>query len=394
MKQRYGKAVLAVCLLIIGVFTYGGHEYTQRWEKLYDRTSTDQFEEEFLSGSDDFAYWDEEKGETVYYTDAKSYRAAMLPLFRTSGKRNFSKSYQSSNRYFWNSRMPEIIFPAILFLFIGFAAFFIDLKTSFNQFLFSSGVSRKKLFAGKTLFIGLSAVLAFIAGNLVLLAFLYARIPHMYINAPLWVLLISIARAALSACYYFAAGSFLGVLLGNMIFGPVTIGLFFFMSVWLPNAVAELLSTVQGLLYGYDHITPSSAQRFFLEFMSKDTGTWQSWVLFFILTAVLLFAALKAYQKISLEENDNYLLIRSWRLPVMLLMGSICSFFAVTIFDNPLMRYIYASVHNPGLQLSTYAIEFVLIILVCFLICWMIVYFSDIKKHFMTLRGKRKGKLA
>lgn len=395
MKQRYGKVVLILCGLILLLFLYSSSNFTSDWLSDYKYSTSSEFEKEFKENQ--VINYESDNDEPAPYANLDEYITSCLSLFHNLQKNTDEKHYDKNSSYSWNMYRPSYYLPAFALLFIAFSVFFIDLKTNFNAFLFASGISRKKIFWAKTLFIGLPVLATYALGHFIQLAIIYARIPHEFINAPLQVLLSSIVSAIASGCLYYAMGSFIGVLVGNMFFGPLTAIVYTAMWYNLPGAIYGLDNAVgswhHGLYYS-NNTGRKLIERFFLSGINKESGMWQSWLAFGLLTALFLVLASRAYQKISLEENGSYLLVRSWRAPVFLFMSVLSSFVFCPGMYNPVTDYMMRKQTYPNTGIASYIFNTILFVAIIFVICWVIVYFPIIKRKISSWREKRITKIA
>ncbi|MDH6365748.1 ABC-type transport system involved in multi-copper enzyme maturation permease subunit [Enterococcus sp. PF1-24] len=408
LKQRYGKAVIAGCLLFIIAGLLSGLNFANNWQGNYDYYHSKEFTETFEEFPENFTYWDENLQKEVPYESIDDFRTPTYPLFVNYSSENirdfrsyiadksypeysselynlrFAKDYNEDYPYEWNNQQSSFTSQPVpvIFLAIGFLLFFIDLKTSFNTLLFSSGFNRKEIFKGKILMVGVPLLAAYVVSLLAYLTVLYAKIPHEYINAPLSVFLNCIFSLLVTAIICYAAGCFIGVLTGNLIFGPLTLVGFGLVSMGLTYSINEVLFALENRPisdYTYRDIL-------FLEF-GKNTGDWQAWLSWGVLAVIILWFSQKAFTQISLEENGAYLLLPKWRLGIFLLMVT----YVTSIIILPtIVDYLYPR-GIMEIEPAQIIIELIILFLTILIICGSLVYSSAIKRRFIQWQDRRQG---
>lgn len=398
LKLRYGKVTLIGAVIILALFLFSSITLVGSWNTEKEYFTSDEFKTEYQENPRNYTYWGEDGSRDIPYDSAQDYIDDQLMLFRKLDvyvPDVYEAGYNPDTNYAWNiygSGSPVI--PAVTFLFIGFLLFFIDLKTSFNTFLFSSGFSRKQTFFGKFFFVGIPLLAAYTLGNSIKLGWIAANIPNEYINSPMWVLVMSAINCLIFAIFFFAIGSFIGTLVGNLVFGPITLIVFAYMLGATPYALGQAYNTYLGFRPEQTIANGLSSINFELLFrndFTKFAGNWVVWCFCLITTLILILLTFKGYQKISLENNGQYLLLPKWRVPIVLLMGAFSSLCSLAL-SNPLDSYLFQETMGYHPSLVEYVFRFLVQLVLVFAICWLVVYSSKIMQV-INRRREKMGKL-
>ena len=208
--------------------------------------------------------------------------------------------------YYHSTSSMSLWFKILCFLILGFVTFFVDLKTRFNQYLFTLNVKKSRLFSQKVLFFSGFILAATLLGCILAQIILYTSIPNEYLNATFIQAIYSIFSTTLTYFTLYIIGLVLGAVLGHMILGPISIVLTFyyllFMIPLLPGKVNYYLSTLQ--------------------FIPSFYGLHPYLLVLLILAIVCgLLLAYYSFKHTSLEENGSYILAPKLRLPIFLLMS-------------------------------------------------------------------------
>lgn len=215
-------------------------------------------------------------------------------------------AHADSLYYYHSSSSMTLWFKIFFFMILGFVTFFVDLKTRFNQYLFSLNIKKTTIFRQKIIFHSLFILTVILLGCILAEGILYLSIPNEYLNTTFTQSIYSIFSTTLTYFTIYIIGLVLGAVLGHMILGPISIVLTFYyiviMSQLLPDKVNYYLSTLQ--------------------FMPSFYGL-HPYLLAFLVIAIVCGLALAYYSfsHTSLEENGNYILVPKLRLPIFLLMS-------------------------------------------------------------------------
>lgn len=216
----------------------------------------------------------------------------------------------------------------IFFIIAGFALCFWDYKSNFTLLLFSSGYRRKDLLKSK-IKTSLFPLLAFsVVAMGVNLAILYARIPHQYINYPFEKLFALHLCVLVIATVNYFIGLFVGLIVGQVLTGLLSLcGFYFGLTLILENIL-----NLAGYLSGQKQGTADNLYGIF----DSYAGWLVISIILIIIGIILYFAAQKAYQHLSLEERNNYLLFPKLRIPLIVFATL---FVPLAIFGN--LSYLY-----------------------------------------------------
>lgn len=380
--ERYKKVLIATCLLVICVGVFNALLQNNQWKELYnDPNAKASFEE----NRNEITYWDDEKEANVPYASYQEFRNSQL-LFYTSylpyskslraSDYSPSISYESKFTTYFNSILLVVV-PLI-----GFLLFFIDQKTGFNHFLFSLGVSRKELFKKKIIYVAIPILLSILVGQSLYALLIHSLIPEPYMNATLGQLFTSVISNFSLLFFLFCSSAFIGSMVGNIFFGPLTLTVFLLLRSWLPNSIYSLVDNIK-LARGT--INKPFSRTLFVDYVGKMGGNIWANVILVLIGLLLMFWAYKKYQSLSLENDNAYLLHKESRWPIWCLMTLFTSFVLnLNVFDpwsNFLIRKIFEHANE---SIIGPILVNVSVTLTVGCICAMLVFFSDITKKLTT----------
>lgn len=212
-KERYGKLLIGFCFVLLLMYLGDGWQSQKAWHQQERYLTSEEFIKDFNENRE--YYVKNYKGETpVYFDSATEYRDAVLTISNESPDEiYYNRPYMTTMNQF-----------VIVFLFIwGFLSFFVDGRNNFNRFLFALPFSRKHVFHKKLLFIGLPLTACLVLGLLGHILIEYTMIPARYLAVPLQDVLLSALSTLATNLLVFAAGLLLGVLLGNLFTGVLSV---------------------------------------------------------------------------------------------------------------------------------------------------------------------------
>ncbi|MHC5250291.1 hypothetical protein [Enterococcus sp. LJL90] len=395
MKQRYGKFVLIAGLLIVLFYIFSATNFIGNWQSNHEYYFSKDFSEYYLP-SDNIETIFDEQGNILSEepTSLEDYRNQQLYVFEKSNSSSYSdklyeKNYQSGGQYYYNAFRP-LELNGMIFLALGFLLFFVDLKTSFNTFLFSSGISRKKIFMGKLLAVALPILFVFIVATLIQLAIISLNIPDPYFNSELGPLLSSLISTWALAFLNLIMGIFVGILTGNLILGPLTVLVYGTMFLGIP----ELLNNLQRLIYGVTEVTPIDFSSYFNFGLAKQTNPVLLPVVLIIVGCLFIFLAVKAFQKVSLENNGHFLLVPKWRLPIFIFMALYANLIVSFLIAPPLLNYQYTvAFYEANASLLPYVVQLLIQLVIVTLICGLLVYSDTLIQRLQERREKKFARL-
>lgn len=384
--ERYKKVLIATCLLVIGIGVFNALNQNNQWKKLYnDPNEKASFEEK----RNEITYWDEEKEENVPYASYQEYRdsqllfySSYLPYSKSLRASDYSSaiSYESKFTTYFDSTLLVVV-PLI-----GFLLFFIDQKTGFNQFLFSLGVSRNKLFKKKIIYIAIPVLLSILVGQSLYALLIHSLIPAPYMNATLGQLFTSVISNFSLLFFLFCSSAFIGSMVGNLFFGPLTLVVFLLLRSWLPISIYSLVDNIK-LARGT--INKPFSRTLFVDFVGKMGGNIWANVALVLSGLFLMFWAYKKYQSLSLENDNAYLLHKESRWSIWLLMTLFTSFILNLNVFNPWSNFLIRKIfEHANESIIGPILTNVSVTLIVGCICAIVVFFSDITKKLMNKLDK------
>lgn len=390
--ERYKKALIAACLLVIGLSVCTALVQNNQWKNLYNNPPS---RIDFESNRNEYKYYDEGEMDFVPYKSYKEYRDTTRLFYNVySGYSDFSiktmsKAENYSNKIPYRSNVGHFYIGLSLLLIVpllGFLLFFIDQKTGFNQFLFSLPLSRKDLFKSKIIYVAIPFLLSILVGQSLYACLIHTLIPAPYMNATLGQLFISVLSNFCLLLMMFCSSAFVGAMVGNIIFGPLTWIVYWCLMILLPRAVYSL----GNLIYTAKNIFHKSfSETLFVSSVGKMGGHWWINLIFIITSFLLLFWCYKKYQTLSLENDTNYLLYKKSRWPIWGIMTTFTSFILNMTFFNSWIYFFSRRVYEQidisirGPIITTFSVT---LIVGC--ICALIVFFTDITKTLSRVLNK------
>ncbi|MGO3791182.1 MAG: ABC transporter permease [Enterococcus gilvus] len=389
--ERYKKVLLAACLLVIGVGVFNVVIENNQWKSVYNDPHG---KENFEKHRHEITYWDDEKEDNVPFSSYKEYQNAQLIFYRSYESypkivtaSDYSKAvpYQSNFATYFNSALLLIV-PLM-----GFLLFFVDQKTGFNQFLFSLGTSRKDLFRKKIQFVAAPFLLATLVGQFLYALLIHTLIPAPYMNATLGQLFTSVLSNFSLLFFLFCASAFIGSMVGNAFFGPLTFVVFLFLRSWLPNAIysfGDILTLWRGT---FDDPLPRTL---FVDSVGKTGGDLLVNLMMIALGFLLLLWAYRKYQTLSLENDNAYLLHKESRWPIWAIMTLFTSFILSLNVFNPWIIYLNNRINHIESSIKLPIVSNILVFLIVGCICALVVFFQEVTSRSVKTLEKvahRKG---
>lgn len=415
LKERYGFIVMVMCIIILGGYAFSAYRTQASWYSAKSYYESEEFRQSFFPTQEDF---DDETGEMVTVTPTEEdyqniSQGALMLFYQPDGDYEYpwgspysteaANGSFSLDKAYTSAYIREPFFLMALIFGFGFLLFFVDLKSHFNTLLFSSGFSRQQLFRGKVLFVGIPLFASILIGKILLLMTIYWRIPHEFINAPFYALVLSIISNLTLYFCLFAFAVFVGTLVGNLITGPLVAVMAFVSLFWFKQGVFQytLRNIYQFYLMAGKKIPVEVASEqawaafnFFemkplvVEELGKTMGYPVMWPIFIGLGLVFIGIASYTFKRISLEKNGAFLLLPQTYRPIWLFMSVYSLFFTLAMAD-PFWRYFIYEEY-PQASATQVLIKFLLTVIITFLICGVIVYHESIFKKI----GHWKNKLA
>ncbi|MHC5227682.1 ABC transporter permease [Enterococcus sp. LJL99] len=315
LKKRYFLATLFACLFIFFFTIYPVNRDLSNWHVQKNYYYSSEFVKSFSSNEKDYIY----KNDPMYENKSKKERLAQyqresLFLFQQTKAADENGNYAKEDNIYYSSYLSEnYFFLLAIVVGAGFLLFFVDLKTSFNSFLFSLGCSKKIIYWKKYLLVGVPILLSILISKFFYLGIFFSNISKECINISFKQLMLSILANWIMYIFYFCAASFIGLTMGNMILGPLT--LIGFTSSW-SNFIASVINLKS-------FISNNNAEYFYPLLtwgITKNPIHFPIIFIFALLSLISLTLGYIVYPKISLEKNGDYLLLDYLRWPVLLII--------------------------------------------------------------------------
>lgn len=403
--QRYGKALTAVILLILAIFSMKTVSIIQSWHSGQASLHSAQFKKEFMANPED--YWeyeyDEHDREKVIkytlpeYIEKESY-LFMEGSLSEVGPGEVIPADLSFMRYGDSS----FFFVTAIVALCGFLLFFVDQKTSFNRFLFSLGVSRKQLFCGKLLYVALPLLGVFALGIAGMIVGLWLGIPQPYLNISIGQMVSSGFLVLVTCFFFFGISCFCGVMFGNLVFGPLTYVILMWSLQFLPNILGNMSQLGYYLIYHKElpeklnYFNSYGIDRLYTFDLASYKIYWPLVGFLLFVGGVLLWWSYRKYQRLSLEHDGEYLLYPESRWPIWTLAVLYLSLFAIFGYTQIWNFYIYSQLDPAGgwdQSLSVTIFATVIRILLALAISTLLLFFGPIKKRLRNRREVQTTKL-
>lgn len=329
-QARYKAVLLFLVVGFFALYAGGGFSTVKGWNFTYDWLNSDEFKNDFNNPENNYTKGYDEDGELLPYLDIEEYQLRSLVLFNPSYSSAYStqtndsntrfkpdQSYERGHVYWSQFAFLSLLLIALCLFLLSFALFFIDSKTNFNAFLFSLSYKKKEIFRAKLLYLGIPVMTSIALGIIIHQVTIYLLIPDIYVNATLGQMLYSGLTHWVFLLFTSLAGSFLGVLLGNLVTAPLMIGI----GILSLSQLDQFSTHFQGLL---ELLHLGSVNQFFeqtirsyssiaINHLDKTGATFLALLLLFGLTILLFLVAEKIYENTSLESNGKVLTVPRYR---------------------------------------------------------------------------------
>ena len=365
--KRSKWIILFASLVIFASFAFSSRIIVYNWQDSRNFYQSEAFKKDFDSYPKNYV-----KDENKYR--ASKHQAAIRQKYSDRQLMVHSKNsplYTTQTQIFNDSPSNVFYFQTnvqlgqaekvVLFLLLGFAVFFLDLKLHFNQFLFGLGIKRSKIFWKKVLFYTGILFIVTLLSNYCALGIIGANIPDKYLDFTWTQFLYSGFSCTMSYLFIFIIGLLFGVGLGNLFFAPLSLVPLLFYFVFYQ----EKLSYLKEEWFDTWQLLPS----FY--------GSHPMLIVFMILASLSLLAlGCYSFNRTSLENSSEFLLVKKLRLPIYLLM---------------IASSVYLGVGTSFLTLKTWQDlkVFVGITLFCTVIATVFVYFQTMLKWWQRYRENK-----
>lgn len=401
--KRYGKVLMAVIVVILGIFVMQTSSVVRSWHSNQEWLHSAKFKQDFLAdpkGYGDYDY-DELGRETFKEYTLEEYIEKESYLFANRQAVNAQGHFQNVEDSYTRTGDSAFYLATGLVALCGFLMFFIDQKTSFNRYLFSLAVSRKKLFWDKMRYLALPLVGAFVLGiGLMIVGFSFG-IPKPYLNISLGQLMASGFLGTVTCIFFLAISCFMGSMLGNLVFGPLTYVIFMWSLYLLPNILSNIYELGYYLLHHQS--IPDTSNSFYgngrahlyVFRLGTNPISWSVVVGMLLFSALLIFWAYRKYQTLSLEHDGEYLLHKESRWPVWLIATIYLTCFGIFGYTQIWSAYIYNQLYpNVGWDTSFKQAIFASVFwfVVAVVISTLLLFFGPIRK-WLREKKEHRGQL-
>jgi len=329
--KRYRLFIGAVCILILGVQLYSARTFVNEWDLSYQWLNSSQFVDDiawqmadvpedaplrFFQMQDEASSFERQFGDEVSLANIRTFRLSLrkdAPEWNLTG---FTELFpQGSNGVTtqgtsFGTYGVFIIFGTML---VGFLFFYLDTRTRFIQFLFSSRFKRLDILQAKILLLFAPLSLAFIISQIIKYLIIFNRIPSPYMNIGFSDVLPSLIFNTLYLVALLSFGAFFGVIMGQVatgIFSMIGFALFIIYGMGGASQLYFILnrpfennrtfSLLNGIVVNYLDV-------------AIGNGLPVSYITVILISLVFLGIVFYAYPKLSLENTGEYLLLPQLR---------------------------------------------------------------------------------
>lgn len=316
LKKRYGLALVVTSLLILVFYGYLGISDVNRWKAMESYYDSEQYIKDLneIPNEENPRY----KGLSVDERLALDKKEGLSLFYQTNSYDEQGKIISDSNKdqpyysmYFNENPMLLIAVVSI----IGFFLFFADLKTSFNEFLFSLGVSKRRIYYSKLALIALPILLSILLAKILFVGIITTGIPAEYVNISMMDLAMNILASWTTCILYFFISVFIGLVTGNMLLGPLTAFSFCV-------SLEFFITGITNAWYYFTHTTTDVyiTGKFFVYTVTKDPISTVPIVLAVVSSLLLFVLGALLFPSLTLEKRGDYLLFDKLKIPVVVAM--------------------------------------------------------------------------
>lgn len=327
--QRYWKFLALIAVLVIGAYVIEGSNSVQYWKVENNYLQTKEAEDDFV---ENYASADPEQEHYEYYnrvtkkyektTNFEVYRQDRLNYFNEDdtyyGLYTYGSSFYQENTFYF------FVIAAV----VGFLLFFFDMKSHFNTLLFSSQYSRPKIYWSKYLVVGGSLLLSVLLGKLYVLLTIKSGIPSEYFNGEMSLLVTSVLAGTCVIGLVFLISSFAGLILGEWVTGVLTLFGFYISLSFFFEAIAELEEVFKYYVLGYaltEDYSRVLSDHLFVAGLNNRAIPTSSFLVYLLIALVLLISGQKLFAKVTLENNNKYLVFANLRRPTLIIFMLYCT---------------------------------------------------------------------
>lgn len=336
LKKRYGLALIITSLSIILFYGYLGISDVNRWKEM----DTYYNSEEYI---DDIREVSEEnnpnyEGLSLEERRELDKKEGLSLFYQTQSYDEHGKLITEVDRPYFTMYFNENpIFLIAVLATAGFFLFFVDLKSSFNEFLFSLGVSKRRIYFSKFALISIPLLSSVLLAKILFVGIITTGISAEYVNISIGALAITVIASWTTSVFYFFISAFIGLVTGNLILGPLT-ALGFCLS------LEFFITSLTNAWYHFTNATTDIyiTNNFFVYTITKDPVSAIPVILAVTLSFLLFIFGSFLFSKLTLEKKGNYLLFDKLKIPVVIAMTIYVP--VVLVFSSG----IYLGVNSPS----------------------------------------------
>lgn len=348
LLHHYKKVMIALVLIISGIYLFETVSGITSWKNSYAyfnsesaKTSFEKKIKESYSFDDQeqgkiFLYFNLDKEESVYTDSFEEYKNYSLTFFNP----NEDANQLGFNAYpFYNEHFLQIL---IIFVLCGIFLFLLDLKSNFNSLLFTSKYKRTTIYWYKYYLIGGTLSVSLFLSKVISMSAYRFFIPSNYLNISLSQQIISSFSGWLTLVSIFILSSFLGLIIGDWLFGVIaTLTILFTFQSFLSN----VNYIIQTFFLDESDITSKVNTNMLSDILPLTQVTTQPFnalplLILIVLACLTLFLGQFIFDSITLEDSGSFIIIPKLKRIIQIIIicyGTITfttGTFILTFFPN------------------------------------------------------------
>lgn len=342
LKKRYGLSLIITCLFILLFYSYSGYKDVNNWKDTNAYYHSAQFDKDMagVTEEDNPMY----TGLSLNERKELERKNSLNLFYKTTSydeKGNLITNASDTSYFTMYFNEDPLLLLAVIVA-AGFFLFFVDLKTSFNEFLFSLGVSKRRIYFSKFALVSIPILSSVLLAKFLFVGIITTGIPAEYVNITTSELVTVVFASWTTCVMYFFIAAFIGVIAGNLILAPLTVigfslSLGFFITA-CANAWSYFSSaTADGF----------AADSFFVYTVTKDPVSLTPIILAIVLSFTVFVIGSLLFPKLTLEKKGDYLLFDQLKLPVVIAMTIYVP--VVLVFSRRYYTYEDSSTPIPSL---------------------------------------------
>ena len=322
LVQRYWKYLLLVVIVISGMVfmdTFSGIKNWQAVEQNQSRPEEREYFETRLKDDDTevpgkIAYYDFKSGEEKFTDSFEEYNKSELQFT----VRSYNTVGYAVNRFYTENSF----YLVIIMMIVGFLSFFLDLKTHFNTLLFSSRFTRKDIFIRKKVLISGTLLVTLLLTKLISVWTLKLAIPSEYFLVDMGPMMISVVTSTITLMAVYEIFAFAGMIMGEWVTAIGTLVAFWISLALANEAIDSLIVMFKHYILGYSMAQSSWLGSGFVTYLNDSPFDMKNVMLLLVVIVILIISAAYLYNKMGLENNNEYLVFNGLKRPVQWVMMS------------------------------------------------------------------------